>query len=99
MDVDVQKALDILEEQNRCDAQGSDFPQVMETKLINLDPGQVPQQYPQQAETNPIEKTEPIGPNNGSQPEQTVSEETDNGSQPEQTVSEEKVVIDLEKDE
>ena len=85
MDVDVQKALDILEEQNRCGAQGSEYPQAMETKLINLDPGQVPQQYPQQVETNPDEKTEPIGP--------------DNESQPEQTVSEEKVVIDLEKDE
>ena len=57
----------------------------METKPINLDPGQVPQQYPQQVEMNPDEKTEPIGP--------------DNESQPKQTVSEEKVVIDLEKDE
>ena len=85
MDIDVQKALDILEEQNRCDTQESEYPQAMETKPINLDPGQVPQQYPQQVEMNPDEKTEPIGP--------------DNESQPEQTVSEEKVVIDLEKDE
>ena len=85
MDVDVQKALDVLEEQNRCDAGGSEYPQPMETKPINLDPGKVPQQYPEQVETNPDEKTEPIGP--------------DNESQPEQTVSEEKVEIDLEKDE
>ena len=53
VDADVQKALDILEEQNRCDAEGSEYPQAMETKPINLDPGQVPQQYPQQAEMNP----------------------------------------------
>ena len=66
----------------------------METKLINLDPGQVPQQYPEQVETNPDEKTEPIGPSNESQPIGP-----DNESQPEQTVSEEKVEIDLEKDE
>ena len=92
MDIDVQKVLEVLEEQNKCDAglvrtesdnptglEGSEYP----TGIVGE-----PQQYPEQVEIKPInpddDKTEPIGP--------------DNDGQPEPTVSEEKVEIELDKD-